>query len=204
MSRLDKGRPSQDSAPENASAVSLEAPAPRVHHLSASAAVRRITAIIRHITGTSSPMTKDEQRELAETIVYESRYHGFSPELIVAVIKAESSFNTESRSPKGALGLMQLLPQTALGLAKLDDHALMEKALLDPAFNVRLGTRYLAKLFRRYGDLEIALIAYNRGPGFVDQRLSDIAALRDPYSDKILRHYRLLADMPIPYAVAKR
>jgi len=84
------------------------------------------------------------------------------PKLLRAVMEQESGFRPCAVSPKGALGLMQLMPQTAAGLGVADP--------LDPKQNVAAGARYLKQLIEKYrGDLRQALGAYNAGPNTVDQ-----------------------------------
>lgn len=90
---------------------------------------------------------------------------GIAPELGFRLVKVESGFYRRAISPKGAIGLAQLMPSTAYGM----DASLEYQDLFDRDTNLRLGFRYLRWLLDRYdGDLRLALLAYNRGPGTVD------------------------------------
>lgn len=90
-------------------------------------------------------------------------------ELLQALIATESGFDTTAVSPKGAIGLMQLMPDTARRYGvDSDRHAPLEKKLTDPRINIKTGTRYLRDLINMFpGQLELALAAYNAGEGAV-------------------------------------
>jgi hypothetical protein len=88
--------------------------------------------------------------------------HLIDPDFVASVVKAESGFIPTAVSPKGALGLMQLMPRTAASLGVQN--------VLDPAANVEGGTKYLRQLLDQYdGDALKALAAYNAGPQRVEQ-----------------------------------
>lgn len=90
--------------------------------------------------------------------------------LIAAVIAVESKGESDARSHRGALGLMQLMPATARDMAALlDEDAPAEDDLLDPGRNIRLGSAYLRRQLDRYENLSLALAAYNAGPGNVQK-----------------------------------
>jgi soluble lytic murein transglycosylase len=112
-----------------------------------------------------------------------AREHEVEPALVKAVIAAESNFDPEAVSRKGAQGLMQLMPVTATKLGVGDP--------LRPIENVRAGTRYLRLLLDRYGDLERAVAAYNAGPSAVDRfgGVPPYPETRD-YVRRVLTYYR--------------
>lgn len=100
--------------------------------------------------------------DFADIVKTASEKYNVDEELINSVIKAESNFYPNAVSNCGAEGLMQLMPGTALSLGVNDS--------FDPEQNILGGTNYLRKMLTRYGgDVELALAAYNAGPGAVDK-----------------------------------
>jgi soluble lytic murein transglycosylase-like protein len=100
-----------------------------------------------------------------------SKTHGIDYSLLKAVIATESGFNPRAVSPKGAVGLMQLIPPTAqrYGVTASKGSTIAKK-LTDPRINIRAGARYLADLIRMFpGRLDLALAAYNAGEGAVQR-----------------------------------
>lgn len=123
--------------------------------------------------------------ELEPLIDQAARRHQLEPSLIRAVIKAESNFNTAARSPKGAIGLMQLMPETAdfLGL----------KNPRCPVENINGGSRYLRLLLDCFhGDLELALAAYNAGFQRVIQAGFQVPGIKETedFVKRVLRYFR--------------
>jgi soluble lytic murein transglycosylase len=94
--------------------------------------------------------------------------------LLAAVIYRESEFDADARSSSGAIGLMQLLPDTAEGIAQLTGGSRFEvDDLYDPEINVRYGSFYLRRLLRKYDDQRLALAAYNAGQANVDEWIAE-------------------------------
>ena len=100
-----------------------------------------------------------------------SQTHGIDYELLQALIATESGFDTHAVSPKGAVGLMQLIPPTAARYGvRADKTQAIEKKLTDPKTNIRAGSSYLRDLINMFpGQLELALAAYNAGEGAVQR-----------------------------------
>jgi hypothetical protein len=118
----------------------------------------RATAFV----GSPRPDCQSPQLDLNEVVNAASGRYRLDPDLVSSVIKAESGFNVRAVSPKGAQGLMQLMPDTASKLGVPN--------AFDPQANVEGGTRYLRELLERYNfDLVKALAAYNAGPLRVEQ-----------------------------------
>jgi soluble lytic murein transglycosylase len=111
--------------------------------------------------------------EYEHIVLGHAENYDLDPALIAAVIYRESRFDPDAVSESGAVGLMQLLPDTAEGIAELTGGAgFVVSDLHDPEINVRYGSFYLRRLLTKYdGDLELALAAYHAGQGNVDQWL---------------------------------
>ncbi|MCX8518221.1 MAG: lytic transglycosylase domain-containing protein [Rhodoferax sp.] len=109
--------------------------------------------------------------ELHRQILRAAAIHDLDPDLVKAVVWAESRFDPQAISPKRAIGLMQVLPSTAsaIGFKPVDDTPL-EHLLQDPWVSLLVGTRYLARQLAYFGGrTELALAAYNAGPGAVER-----------------------------------
>lgn len=105
-----------------------------------------------------------------EIIVGHAENYRLEPELLAAVIYQESKFDPDARSSSGAVGLMQLLPETGQGIAdRTGGEHWQPDDLLNPELNVRYGSWYLRHLLDKYGDEGLALAAYNAGQSNVDE-----------------------------------
>jgi soluble lytic murein transglycosylase-like protein len=132
-----------------------------------------------------------ERGRVARTIAREARRAGFSPEFVLAVIRVESGGDPFAVSRKGALGLMQLRPRTAEAVARgIGVRWNGPMTLFDPVTNVRLGVAYLERLRVRYGNLSIALAAYNWGPSRISEMLRRSEPIPAGYSQRVLEACR--------------
>jgi soluble lytic murein transglycosylase len=121
-----------------------------------------------------------------------ARNYDLDPALLAAVIYTESRFRADARSSAGAIGLMQLLPETGRAIAlRTGGDRFVVSDLLDPEINVRYGSWYLRELRRKYGNTSTALAAYHAGPGNVDswreQGIGIQFAETRAYVDNVLR-----------------
>ena len=120
-----------------------------------------------------------------------ANYH-LNPALLAAVIEEESKFDANARSRAGAIGLMQLTPQTAEGIAQYTGGSkFVLSDLTNPEINVRYGAWYLRHLLDKYGDERTALAAYNAGQDNVDRWLAAGEGIQFPetrtYVDRVER-----------------
>jgi len=143
--------------------------------------LERANAIIDYSTHYNIPA------DMAAAIYDVALSEGVDPGLAFRLVRTESGFNPNAKSKAGAFGYTQVLPSTA----RLYEPGLTNRQLFDRSTNLRLGFRYLRDLLERYnGNLRLALLAYNRGPGKVQELLD---AGRDPqngYSTAIMKGYK--------------
>jgi soluble lytic murein transglycosylase len=153
--------------------------------------IRREEEIFRVLQRFKTGLPHVENKKLAQVIERESRKYGQDYRLILAIIKTESSFKYKARSTKGAKGLMQIKPFVGEAIARdIDIRWEGDETLFNPHLNIKMGLHYLSRLLLRFGDLKVALTAYNRGPSYVRKRLKTKKELPLRYSTKVLKAYQ--------------
>ena len=145
----------------------------------------------------------------SEYVYKYSEEFSVDPDLIFAIIKAESNFEADAKSSQNAIGLMQILNSTAEEVAnKLRMNYNEEETLLNPKDNIRMGVKYFSELYDLYGNIELAICAYNAGIGNVNSWI-DKGLIRDDGSDienvpisetniyvrKVLKNYRIYKEL---------
>jgi membrane-bound lytic murein transglycosylase MltF len=141
----------------------------------------RTGKLVRTVVGPTAP-----KPVISEIVEQAAKAHDVDPLLIHSVIKVESNYNPNAISPKGAEGLMQLIPSTAKMLGVRDS--------FDPEQNIEAGVKYLKYLQSIYKDDRLALAAYNAGPGAVSKyaaKYKDIPPYRETqnYVNQVGKHY---------------
>ncbi len=153
-------------------------------------------------------LTKVYKLEYTEYVRKYANEYNVDEYLIYAIIKAESNFEPNAESHRGAKGLMQLMYSTAEDIAKRINVNLNEDNILEPDININLGTKYISMLIQKYNNINLALAAYNAGSGNVDGWIekgtlkadgSDIENVpfteTNNYVRKILRDYEIYKDI---------
>lgn len=108
----------------------------------------------------------------SETAKKYSFQYSIDTNLVLAVIKAESNFKEKAVSPKGAMGLMQIMPNTGKFIAGKIGEEFVESSLADFETNIKYGTYYLSYLYKKFSDLDCILASYNAGEGNVSYWLT--------------------------------
>ena len=150
------------------------------------------------------------KKDYKEYVQKYAQEYNVDENLIYALIKAESNFNSNAKSSKDAIGLMQLMESTAQDVCKKTDLQIssdeLSEKLLEPDININIGTKYLSILIQKYGNIEIAITAYNAGTvdnwiekGIINSDGSNVENI--PYKEtnnyvrKILRDYKIYTNL---------
>jgi len=140
-------------------------------------------AVAAAVPVVASPQVVEAPKHPRELVEAAARKNGLPPNFVHSVVSAESGYKTDAVSPKGAIGLMQLMPATAQSYG-VNPH--------DPSQNVEAGAAYLRELLIKYnGDARLALAAYNAGPGAVS-KYNGVPpyAETQTYIERVLRKYK--------------
>jgi len=124
--------------------------------------------------------------DLAEVIYETALQQGIDPDLAFRLVHSESRFNVRAHSRAGAIGLAQV----QLATARYYDPTITGDQLYDPTTNVRIGLRFLRDLIGEYGDVELALLAYNWGPTRLKELLAQGRNPRNGYASSIMKDYQ--------------
>ncbi|MCK4738847.1 MAG: lytic transglycosylase domain-containing protein [Deltaproteobacteria bacterium] len=146
------------------------------------------------LTDYNTGLSLVEEGRLAGVIVRESAKYNLDPLFILALIRTESTFYNWSRSGKGAVGLMQILPNTGKYVArelKIDWKG--ARTLYNPYLNVQMGVHYYSELKDRFSeDTMSALVAYNAGPTYLSKKIKFKKKVPTGYGKLVLAHYENL------------
>ncbi len=150
-----------------------------------------ISRIVNIISNHNKDLESETIYEVAKHIYENSVKYGINPLLTSALIKVESNFDTEALSEAYAFGLCQVRRFIAKELAenigiKWDG---AENTLFDPENNIRIGLHYLSLLYEDFGDMKLALAAYNHGPFKIQEILLNDSEIPNSYTEKVLKNY---------------
>jgi len=156
--------------------------------------------IVKAIRTLCPELEKKQTLNLANIVQRESREYGYDWKLVVAIMKTESNFDKQATSNKGAIGLMQVMPNTAEWLSlKMNLEYEGVGSLYDPEQNIRLGIRYLNMMHKKFGDIDKALVAYNRGPKKLTQDLDQGEEVNSEFLNRVMGYYaHLKSDYKYP------
>jgi soluble lytic murein transglycosylase-like protein len=139
-------------------------------------------------------MSDDASDKIARSIATVSQKYSVDPLLVVAVIQVESRFDHQAVSSAGAQGLMQIQPAVVSQLIDAGKISPSKRHhnIKDPRVNIEVGVSYLAYMQELFGDLKVALTAYNNGPSWVRKKLAAREPLPTQYANKVLSTRRAL------------
>lgn len=165
--------------------------------------VLRENTIIKAISlnENSMSLSSDEKSRLAKTVAECSKANGHDPFLLLALIEVESGYDSSAVSGKGAEGLLQVMPFVAREIADELEMDFEGAGLRDVETNVKIGSHYLGKLVQRYGNLTMALEAYNLGPAKLNALIEE-GRLMKRFTRKTLKEMDRLKKL-VPYAPAQ-
>ncbi|MEO8600988.1 MAG: transglycosylase SLT domain-containing protein [bacterium] len=171
----------------------MSADEPPLAMLTTAPPIDAVGAVASALTECSNRLNRQQRWSIARMIHAESRQHGYDPLFITALVQVESGCLTTARGG-GAIGLTQLLPATARGVAARAGVAWHgSQTLTDPEVNLQIGVRYLRELEEMLDDPYKAVAAYNMGPAPV-RRMSVQRAKRNRYVRKVMARYEALRE----------
>lgn len=142
--------------------------------------------VVPSLAGLDPSASDAEMREIVRIVERASARAAVDPLLVLSVIQVESRFDRTAVSPRGAIGLMQIRPETARALAaEIGLEWSGDELLFDPEVNVLLGALYLRELQDRFRDLDAALAAFHAGPTRIESRLARSAGISLRYADRV-------------------
>lgn len=135
--------------------------------------------------------------DFALLIAKESFRNDLDPMLVLALIQTESSFRKSVVSHKGAIGLMQILPNTAQYVSDMHEHIDLENAqeLFEPDTNIKIGINYLSYLIDKFDNQKYAIIAYNMGPTNLIRKMRSGEHLPERYYRSVMRNYQKILSL---------
>jgi soluble lytic murein transglycosylase len=158
---------------------------------------RELVTIYSIVKSNRPSIADKEAWKLSAAIHDESAKRDLDPMLVLAVIKVESGFHHRALSPMGARGIMQIMPETGKYLSEelyrvdgFEPRDFIADHLDDPVLNIKLGVYYLDGLKKQFRSLSLALLAYNLGPGEIQNRLANNLHFSDQYAAVVLDAYR--------------
>lgn len=131
-----------------------------------------VTTLVIIVVGVFGLVRWQHPLKYRRTLVAEAKANRLDPRTLAAIIFTESKFEPGSRSEAGAIGLMQLMPETATWAASEMGRRISAKRLTEPAANIAIGAWYYRYLLDKYGDERLALAAYNGGEHNLDKWLA--------------------------------